>query len=499
MRQSRSPASIPVNIHPYASFSGLETMRDAASMESGKNQALTTLTNAYVDMFAQVVREPPARYVSGKLPCPFVKQFTDETFVFAESRAGGIALISNTGHEKIQAYASGSSICATIFSDEMWLASFGQPMSIYDGSLWRLPDSKSLVANPASMVAVVNRRLAVAGMERYRSQVWLSRVDQGDVMPPDENPNDENVLRAGYIDVRNMTDKYEVITGIQAFEWNRLAVFTGSRALVYQIDPDIDKWIIADQTTVTAGCISDRTIVQAGNQLLFCSKSGVHAMSRSQYNNVSITGMNMSQVVETLYRSLVSQVPNPANISAVWDVDTYRYHIFFPISDRAAYRLTMSLPTGDEPPRWSLGTYLNASCADALDGVILLGTPGGVYRWFEIGQAVVGDVPPVQMNMRTPILWCGQSSDTKEGYSYTLHMTGKGQVTIRVTDELEHPIMEEIVDFDDTDQESRRPEDTLFEQFERKFERRFRGVRFEIESSGTSLVRLSALAISTRK
>jgi hypothetical protein len=500
MRQSRSPAGVEYKAVTYAPFLGLDTMRDVASMDTGKSQALTTLTNGFVDSSGQIVREPPAAHVEGALPCRFVRFMDQDLFAYSQETDAGVNLTSNRGHLLEAAYLPGSPLSGSLFSDKLYVASFGQALRTYDGGIWRESERKAIRENPPAMVCVVNRRLAVAGMERHRSQIWLSRVDQADTMPADEDPNDENVLRAGFIDIANMTDGREIVTGIHSFEWNRLAVFTGSRALVYVIDPDIDKWSIADQTVVNVGCVSNNTIVNAGNQLLFCSKSGVHAMSRSQYNNVSVNAVGMSRSVEILYRSLLSQVGNLASISAVWDADTGRYHVFFPVAPTKAYRMTLVLPVAqDDPPRWALGAYLSAACADALDGAMLLGTPSGIYRPFEIGQPISGSPPPVDLDIRTPILWCGSTSDIKESYSYLLHMTGQGTVKVSATDEEGIPIMEDIIDLDGAAQPLRFPMEPLSRQFERKFERRFRGVRFRFQTSGTSLVRLSAFAINVRK
>ena len=66
-------------------------------------------------------------------------------------------------------------------------------------------------------------------------------MDNPDIFLEEEAITEE-VTRAAFIDISNLIGTADEITGLGAFEANRLAVFTKDQTLVYIIDPDFEEW-----------------------------------------------------------------------------------------------------------------------------------------------------------------------------------------------------------------------------------------------------------------
>lgn len=499
MRQSNSPPGIRVKPYPYENFLGLNTQRHHTALDTGSNQYLTGLIDGYCDRHGQIVREPAARWLESDNYVSNVWQISGDSYVFAEQMTGGVTLRSSAGHRAEEVFAPRSVLSSAVFSRKLYTVSFGQTPQVYDGSLWRELGSPSLKTDPPAFLTTVNRRIACAGMARRPLTVWLSRVDTDDVFPDDENPNDTNVLRAGSIDISNMSNSGDHITGIGGFEWNRLAIFTNNQTLLYQVDPDVTRWSIQDQTAIDVGCVSHNTIVNSGSEVLFCSSEGVHALRRSRYNNVSVYSVNLSDDITMLYRELYETVDIKQRISAAWDSETRRLQIFFPFSRVESHRLSVYVPKDEqEPPRWSYGRYLNATCASNLADRFLIGTPGGVFERYKLGQLAIHGTE-AKMTVITPTLWLGSMSRKKTAYSAVIHASGKGRLTLTCLDEQDAVIATETMDVDDTNTPETLPGIPLMWQFERKLDRQFLGLQLKLEATGTELFRINGFAINIRE
>jgi len=330
-----------------------------------------------------------------------------------------------------EVYPRNAVATSTIFNNKVVFASRDFPMYQYDGLKWEQIESGS-DQRPAYVVSI-QRRLAVAGQPGKRTIIDFSRVDEEDIFTEDEEPTALQVTKAADIDVGNIIGTADEITGLGVFENSRLAVFTNDQTLVYQISPNYTQWQIDDKANIKVGCISHNTITQAGADLLFCSRDGVHSLRRSETNGVTIYTIPMSNKIDLIYRDLIKQVDNLEEVSAFYDQDEGQYHVFFPISDLITRRLTLSLsPVQGGESKWSSGDFLNARCGAKLGPTTLLGTPGGVWERKRIEDVV--EFSP-EMVVTTPILWQGAINDIKESYSFILQATGKGELQIEAFDE----------------------------------------------------------------
>lgn len=482
----------------YNNFQGIDVSRDASALDSGERQHLTHLSNGYTDWRGIITRDPASekRGPSSDL-ITHVTFFGRNLGVWADRMKGGIRLRSERGHETEIIYPRNSVISSTNFNQKAIFASKEGPMYSYNGLKFEEVPTASKV-QPA-YVCAIQRRLAIAGMQDKAREVWLSRVDDESVMPPDEGDNEVSVLRAGRIDISNLIGTADEIRGIGQFERNRLAIFTHDQTLVYRVTPDLDFWEIDERANVRIGCVSHNTIVQAGTDLLYCSRNGAYSLRRSVENGVTIFALDMSQKVEMLYRELVRSCKNPDEINAYFDQDNGQYHIFFPQTDLLCTRLTAAIAPSDDDGyggvKWSTGTHLSARCAATLGGVTLLGTPHGLYERKQIEDVLPGTP---EMVAETPILWHGGINTVKRSHSLIIQAAGSGSLLIEAFDDTGRRLTSIPVDIEGDEGDGIFNDVPLVRQYEKKFEHSYRGVRLRFTSKGSGLFRLIGFAINVK-
>ena len=400
----------------------------------------------------------------------------------------------SNGHEAFEVYPQNGIVTSTIFNNKVVFASRDYPMYTYDGFKFKQIEAGS-DPRPAYVVAV-QRRLATAGQPGRRTIIDFSRVDEEDIFTLDEDPTAAQVTQASDIDVANVIGTADEIRGLGVFENSRLAVFTFDQTLVYQLHPDYTLWQIDDKANIKVGTISHNTICQAGADLLFCSRDGVHSLRRSETNGVTIFTIPMSNKIDLLYREYVRSVEDTETISAYFDQDEGQYHVFFPVSDFISKRLTLTLnPMAGGESKWSSGDFLNIRAGTQLGGVTLLGTPGGVWEQNKVEEVV--EYSP-EMVVTTPILWQGAINDMKESYSFILQATGKGELLVEAFDERGRYMSSMKFLIEDDGADDKIPDVPLSRQYERKFEHRYRGVQLRFTTSGKGLLKIIGFAVTVR-
>lgn len=498
--KTKSPAYREERPSHYESFDGLDTFRDDRTQETGKNQVLTRLNNGFCDAAGQIVRDPGLVRVMQSPRVVHIRYFQPEQFAFVYQTGKALSLASTRAHTRADVYPPNAVPDSTIFNSQLFVGAAGLPTYRYDGNLWSPCDDSVLnVTLFPAYFATSQRRLIVSGIPRRTTQVHLSRVDSYTVFPDNEEPSSDNVLRAGYIDIANFVGRAENITGISPFEQNRLAIFTPDRMLLYVVDPSIDNWTMDDRANVKLGCVSQATIVEAGTDLIFCSRSGIHSVQRSRDNGILVFSRTLSSRIETLYLQLVASVPDPSTISAVWDQDRAQYHVFFPQpGDIYSKRLTLSLnPVEDSfSPKWSLGTFLNATCADFLGGQLVYGTSDGVYRQL-LSYDDTAEVTP-ELDVLTPLLWHNDPINLKESTTLLLQAHGSGTLLIEAYDDTDALIWSDTLEVEATPDDNFFSDVPLSRQYIRKFERRYRGVRFRFKCAGNGLFRIHGFSVMVR-
>ena len=489
-----SPSGVKTETFSYENFQGLDSSRDITSLDTGKEQHLLSIDNGYCDWRGQIVRDPSVSQRNSAAKVTHLKHYKSNGVVWSEETGASINFQSDADHSLTGVHPNGSVITTTIFNNRVQLASRGRPLYYYDGSSFKRNQSIALNALNPAFVTSIQSRLAVAGVEGSGTSVHISRVNQDEIFPDDEPSDSSNVLRASSFDIANLLGTADEITALGAFEQNRLVIFTADRAIIYKIDTNADNWQLDDDTFINIGCASHNTIVNAGTDLIFCSRSGIHSIKRSEENGILVYSYSLSDKVDLLYRELFNSVPNSQEISAVFDQDEAQYHVFFPRGDRCT-RLTLTLnPEGAAPaPKFSTGSFINARCGSFLAGNLVFGTAGGVYNVNKI-ESVDGFTP--DLTFTTPLLWHGSLTDTKQTHSIILQAAGKGILTMDAQDLNGNQLGSLVFEVDDTKDDNHFISVALSKQYERKWSHRYKAAQYTFKvESGEGLLRVIGFAV----
>lgn len=498
MSEITAPAGELVLPHSYDDFQGIDSSRDVASLDTGERQFLYSLTNGYANFRGIILRD---RGVKQRATTPgdrlihHVAFFGSDLIAWAQRDGGGITLKAEpNGTEAIEVYTKNSIISSTVFNNKLVFFSRDQQVYTYDG--FAFTASTNTKDKPAFGVAI-QRRLAIAGGVGRQTIVDLSRVDDMTVFTQDEPDGGTEVTKAADIDISNIIGSNDEITGLGVFEKSKLAVFTKDQAVVYKISPDFTKWAIDENASVNIGCVSHNTIASVGTDLIFCSRSGVHSLRRSEANGITIYAVNLSSNIEELYKKLFRTVANPKDISGFYDQDLGQYHVYFPQNDQTCVRLTMTIsPSPDVPSKWSTSTFLNQRCGASLGGITCYGTSGGVFDVVEYEDDTTADIIP-DMEIVTPILWHGSITETKQTREFILQASGRGRIKIEAFKSTGELMASYTVDLDGPEEgDDDRTFLPLSKQYNRPFVHQYKGVQFKITTiGGTGRIKIIGLAV----
>ena len=498
---TKSISGVSAKTFAYENFQGLDTSRDITSLDTGKNQHLAKCLNATIDWRGQIVRDASCKFRKGQFKINHVRFFGKDELCWVEETGAGLNFRSERDHVLENVHPTAAIVTSTVFNQSVQFAARSRAMYRYDGINFTRNLSPSINEMMPSYITSVQRRLAVAGIPGRETQVHLSRVDQDEIFPDDEDETSTNVLRAGFVDVANLLGTADQITGLGTFEQNRLVVFTSDRAIIYRIDPDIDRWTVDDNANINIGCVSHNTIVNAGTDLIFCSRSGIHSIKRSEENGILVFSYSLSDKIDILFRELFKSVENKETISAVFDQDTAQYHVFFPQpGGELCKRLTLAMnPEAGEPqPKFSTGNFLNARCGAFLGGTLILGTTGGIYEVLEIEEEIDDAFTP-EMEVITPLLWHGTLEDIKETRSVIIQAAGKGTIEMDATDEDGRVLGSLLFEVNDTSDDNYMEDVPLSKQYERSWSHRYRAAQYRLKAKGGGgLLRIIGFAVTIR-
>lgn len=468
----------------YGGFTGLDTSRSEVVHEINEHQAFFDVENAYTDWSGYVSNEraiervgKEGRYIS------HIRFSYNGEILYATRSDEGLSIWNSkeldNGRTDPKIVFPTKVLTSTISNGEAVFCAGGAPYR-YSSSEWKKIESPD--AYGATLCASVSGRLALAGFKDAPTVVRFSRVDDNEIFECDEDVADVQVTKAGGINLKTVLNRAESITALFPFGANQLLIFTNARCLIYEIPADLSAWKQVSDVHIYVGCVSQNSICGWANEVIFCSRYGIYTLKRSVANGTSLVVMPYSQKVQSVYQKLLNELDDPRLINAVFDSDSGRYHIFFPLSPRGSYRLSCSIsPTSTSEnqseagtPSWSLSQYANTTCGDFLDGKLLFGSCGGIWRMKseyedggDIGEAV----------FTTPLLWMNDRFMPKRGHQIGLVADGVGRVEIEAEDEKGNKL--DVIRFDFPDEDDA----TFFgerkgRQFTQIFPHLFTGVKF---------------------
>jgi hypothetical protein len=503
-----APSGYRTKAFAYEEFMGLDVSRDRYALDTGQKQHLVRMEGGYCDPRGTIIRDHGVfKRGSENQPIEHIAFYGRDLACYVRRDGGGLSLCAeNSGQLLVdpEVFPVSSVVSSTVFNGKVLFASADQPMRVFDGV--KFTNNTSELDPRAAYVTAVQRRLAIAGIPGRPTEIWLSRVDNENVMPEDDKNNKE-VTRAAFIDIRNIIATADEVKGLGVFETNRLAIFTNDQVVIYAIDPSYERWGLDDKANVRIGTISHNTIRQAGTDLIFCSRVGVHSLKRSDANGTTIYSVPMSTKVEDMYRRFVNGVERPEQINAVFDQDNQQYHVFFPQAGGViSYRLTLTLnPFEDGEHKWSTSAFLNARCGAQLGGVTLFGTHGGVYQ---IAQKYQYSDPSIHKKLgiiqpdfvaETPVLWHGTLTENKHTASLVLQATGQGEIIIEAFDEKNRSLWAKTVALDEEGVDGNFSAVALPEQYEIPFEHQYRGVWLRFTGKSKGIIKIIGFAVIVRK
>lgn len=496
MTSTPSPSGQQVRAFSYDDFQGLNTTRDDSSLDTGTRQALVKIDNGYCNFAGIIHRDrslsrrkttDPNRLIT------HVAFYGSDLIGWAQQDGGGTTLCAEPNSTKaIEIFPKNSVVSSTVFNNSLIFFCQDQIPQIFDGHLFKA--NSNLVEKPAFGVAIQGR-LAIAGQSGRKSIVDLSRANTTEFFTRDENPGETSVIRAGDIDIKNIIGTSDEITGLGVFENSKLAVFTKDQTLIYNISPDISKWSIDDKVSIGVGTECHNSIANVGTDVIFCSRSGVHSLRRSEQNGITIYATPLSANIEELYKKLYRRVKDKRLISAFYDPDHGQYHVFFPESETVSTRLTMSIsPSSDVPNKWSVSTYLAPWCGSSLGGKTVFGTNGGVFIADDYEEPDSEYIPT--MEFTTPILWHNSITEKKHAREFILQASGNGRIEIECYTNEGKKFHTIVVDLDEIGDDDRTflP---LSKQYNRPFVFEYKGVQFKFKvlPKGNGRVKIIGFAV----
>lgn len=484
-RLSYAPISVSTDATTYYGFKGIDRSRDITAMETQEAQNFWLLDNCFVDYRGQLIRDAAffLKAGSNRFPVNTLRYYSRDDFVFAEEDANSTHLGSSasSGHRVDSAYPKTASVSMTNFQGKVQIFSRGEKMYKYDG----LNFASSTASIKPSFGVPIQRRLAVAGFKDRPTTVEFSRVDSSDIFLNEEAPSTQ-VTRASFIDISNLIGTADEIVGLGTMEANRLAVFTKDQTLVYIIDPDLEQWQLDSRANLRIGCIGHNTIANAGSDMLFCSRRGIHSIMRSEQNGITIAEASLSDEIEYLYQDLVKTTPDISRISAVYDQDKQTYHIFFPRNrGTATKRLSMNFRAGYEHVNFQLGDTLLPRCGAFLGGKLLFGTADGVYEATDrvfTQDTGLSDLRRSPMLAETPVLWLGDFIGNKRTHTLLVQATGVGRFFIDAMDEQDRLMTSIEVNLDRIKGDEHWGDAPLKADYTFPFMQVFRGVRLRFRT-----------------
>jgi hypothetical protein len=254
MSSTLAPSGVKLKTHSYHNFQGVDSSRDKSSLDTGDEQHLVDCINASCDWRGTIIRDNGATLRKTTVgTIRHLAFYGSDLAVWAESQDSGTALIADNGADLIDIYDVDAVVTSTVFGGKTVFSSRGKPLEYFDGTIFKQSTSKN-IQDPAYITTLQNR-LVIAGGEGSSTKLKVSRVDDSEIFPEDEEPDAEQVTKAIFFDIGNVIGNQGSIKGLGTFENSRLVIFTEDKGVVYEISTD-NTQIAIDDSIIPKGTVT---------------------------------------------------------------------------------------------------------------------------------------------------------------------------------------------------------------------------------------------------
>lgn len=485
----------------YAGFDGIDTSRSELVLENPERQPIVACDGLYADWRGFLGTDLPTSVISNEeRPVVHIRHFSlnRDDFIYAYTDGSVIRLKENTyGKECPVALPADTIITSCIFNRKaIFCHGHGAPL-VWDGSEWGTIASPDAV--DARYCAVAAGRLVLAGFPNDPTELKVSRWNDLAAFATEDDAQ-SSVTKGFRFNIANELGRAEIITALSPFETGKLAIFTNDRTLIYSTDVDYSLWALDRSVSIGVGAISHNSVDGTIDELLFCSRQGVHSVRRSALNGLTMFTVPLSEKVGEMYRKLIRSIPNGQTINAVYDRDYGRYRLFFPLeTGPVQLSISFSPARGDGEPiyaKWAHSSYPKALCGDFLGGQTIIGCADGIRAYeHELAPGDRGGGGWAEF----PFFWHGDEQQVKAVGEAFVIASGKGIVRLSAVDERDRQLTETIFEVNDLDDDISQTGIELKRQFARRFEHRYIGVKFRVTVESNDHLRIFALGVNLQK
>ena len=151
-------------------------------------------------------------------------------------------------------------------------------------------------------------------LHTHQGRVWGARSDSLKVyytqLATFDWTGGTGATASGNLDLSEYVPEGDRITGLATFAKVYLVIFLRYSIAIYLAGTDATAFTL-QQVIRNIGCISNRSIQQVGDDLIFASDTGIKSLSATQKDvPVDLPGENLSFLIDPYYRSLISPILN---------------------------------------------------------------------------------------------------------------------------------------------------------------------------------------------
>jgi hypothetical protein len=192
-------------------------------------------------------------------------------------------------------------------------------MQHWDGTQWNVTTNGKIGRYPA----FYNNRIWIVDATNL-DELWFSGIYPGDNTLGANHLGDFADANAGWIKFR--AGSGAVITGVKPFK-NYLYVFT--RDSIYRLSPATSANVFTVELVTSAvGCVSHRSIVQVGEDLMFAADDGVYSLG-DVANYLYVRTTNRSAKIQRIFDAMTGATK--LSLAAIYT--NFKYHLFYSIAN----------------------------------------------------------------------------------------------------------------------------------------------------------------------